>query len=199
MRALLGVVVLVGCTPGPAQSGFKVDPDSGVDDPADCELAIVEFVGKMVTISGIPLGLGDTDRETPVTGRFGWKPCIADGDSFEGYGTFPHGGDALFELDWADGSVRGSGFASVETVVWDDSQTFRYVDGARVAAVDGSPPQMTLNDVPAADLSLWMSLTVVDQLDADVAPASLTIDPALPHTFSLEDSGGTLLLQLTEG
>ncbi len=87
-------------------------------------------------------------------------------------------------------------FAQVENL---SSDTFRFIDGPRPVGPEGGV--LSVNGLPDADVDLLLAIT-------DGAAAAFSDDdlptlfpfagdpwPGFPHTFSLSDAGGTLLLQ----
>ena len=109
------------------------------------------------------------------------------------------GATSGFELYVDATVVRGSGSCVVE--VQDlTSDTFRYEDGPLF--FDPTDRTMYVDGGLAPDLELWISIT--DSTGSAFANEDLPLSfpmtniVSYPHTFSLRDPGGTLLLQLTD-
>jgi hypothetical protein len=93
-------------------------------------------------------------------------------------------------------TITGSGNAQVQTENL-DPDTFRFLDGP---LGDNVGRAMKLDGTVAPTLKLGIAITDSSGalLGSDALPAPFpTLDiTTKPHTFSLQDSGGTLLMQL---
>jgi hypothetical protein len=171
--------------------------DTGGDDVTPFT---VVFTGTAVTVSGTPLGFDDSIRDTPISGSFTWNVARRDVEEDNAdVGIYDHIGDGAARIVVGGRTVEGSGSPRLEVENFDGADTFRYVDGASVGG--DRFRQMTIDGEGDAALGLWTAFT--DSTGAALASdAVLTTWPfpeitSLPHTFALEDAGGTLLLQLT--
>lgn len=192
--ALLGITLASGvaCSQ-PVYSAPATD--SGLRPPT-CDAVSLVFEGEISTISGTPLGLDDSARLEAVGGSMSYLPCARDSNREEvDRGEYPHPYGGNFELSTVGLTVAGSDKAIV-TVENFDPDTFRFEDGnllteteTRVMQVDGAE---------APDLQLGFSITDSSgaALTSDAIPWPFPFDASMPHTFSLQDSGGTLLIQL---
>ena len=179
----------------------------GEPEAAVPKLVTVAFTGKVVTVApapdaGMPLGFDTTVRLAPVSGSFTYDLGIFDsqpGDPLRG--KYQHNGTSAFSFVIKGHTVAGSGKALVVTENL-NPDTFRFLDGPQADTIVRT---MKLDGADAPALKLFIAIT-------DGAGAMLTSD-ALPdpfptvditnknslnisHTFSLQDSGGTLLMQL---
>lgn len=154
----------------------------------------VAFAGELATISGTPMGLSDSDRTAAATGSFTYDTCTAGLEEIEGRKLFD-GALTDFELDLAGVTVTGSqnGIVEIEDM---GSDTLRFVDGPQLG--DPVIRTMQLDGQDSESLELWFAITDDDgaSYDSTDLPVPFPMDPALPHTFSLSDDGGTALLQL---
>ncbi len=194
-------------TPG-QDDDTPADTDGGPTDtdspPPSSDPVTVGFVGTVATVAGTPFGFTDAAvRDTEVTGLFTYDLAVPDdlwADPL--YSEFDHQGwDAGFAIDVGGRTITGSGMPVVTIELF--SHTFRWVDGPqlldegefRVCSVDGSPdPEIQLHlsvtptdgSVPFVDDSLPAAFPFIG---ADLAATTAI-------TFSVEDAGGTLLMQL---
>lgn len=191
---LLALAACTGKVGGPADSAAPADTaDTGAPagDP-DCDPVVLAFTGSAVTVSGAPFA-GRVPRETPAEGTLGYLPCLGDREPDPGRGEYRHASRSTFTLSLGEVQVGGSGQATLEVVV--AGSTWRYVDGVEPAA--DAPRRMTVDGAPADDLDLWISTGPADSaaFTSDAIPAPTWMDPGAPHTFSLDDAGGTVLIQ----
>jgi hypothetical protein len=171
--------------------------DGGAADGLAPRLVTVHFTGAVATVTGQPLGLGDPARAAPVSGSFTYDLQTRDQlPADPRRGRFEHGTTSAFTFTVLGHTVSGSGWAIVQTEDL-DPDTFRYLDGPQG---DGVPRVMKLDGAPAPTLKLGIAITdsTGALLKSDALPDPFpAVDIAhLPHTFSLEDQGGTLLMQL---
>jgi hypothetical protein len=195
---------------GTAHMDATVDPlldggketDAGHTDAAapvpTCAAVTLTFAGTVETVAKTPLGLDASVRTTAVSGSFAYLPCVPDQDSDPQRGVYRHPGRGDFSLSVGGHSVVGSGRPLVEAENF-DPDTIRWRDGnipldpvTRVMTVDGSPSP-----------SLEVTIAITDGPGAALSNDALpTMFPFLniasyPHTFAVQDSGGTLLIQLS--
>ncbi len=156
----------------------------------------VSFTGWLATVADSPLGMGDADRDSEVTGSFTYNAARGD-DSASGAdrGEYAHAGDGAFELEIGGHRVSGSG-SPVVTVIPGSSACFYYEDGPRFP--DYEWPHMWLDGDEDEVLNVWIALCDGIELSDDRLPEVFpAYDPtSSSHTFSVEDAGGTALLQL---
>ncbi len=161
--------------------------DSG--DP-DCDIVYIDFTGEVVTVASAPLGRDDL-REQPVTGFLGYNPCIGDRDEADDRGSYRHAGSSEFQVQIDDLLIEGSGQATVAIVV--PGSTWRFEDG------EGSelPRSMSVNGNELGSLELWISTGPADSeaFTDDSIPEPDWLDAEAPHTFSISEAGGTILIQ----
>jgi predicted RNA-binding protein with TRAM domain len=158
-------------------------------------LVRVDFAGQVVTVAGTPLGLDSTVRLAPVSGSFAYDLRVIDSTADTMRGRYLHGGSSLFTFTVANHTVAGSGlaFTDIENL---DPDTFRFRDGPQI---DNITRIMTLDGTASPMLKLTIAITGGNTLfTSDAQPNPFpTIDiTTTPHTFSLQDGGGTLLMQL---
>lgn len=79
-----------------------------------------------------------------------------------------------------------------------ESDTFRFMDGPQFQ--DQTDRTMAMDGVPDPELEIWIAISSSDSefLTSEALPEAFpSVDIAdTPHTFSVDDAGGTLLLQL---
>jgi hypothetical protein len=199
---LLLLAPLIGCAPSGSravdrageatETGGDTDADGFVEAPVT-----VSFAGTIVTVAGAPLGLGDADRGTAVSGSFTYDAARRD-DNAEGQdrGEYPHQDDGAFDLDLVGRRVSGSG-SPVVTVIPGEAAYFYFADGPRFP--DYEWPRMSVDGATDPVLNVWIALCGGIVLADDPLPSAFpAYDPTVSaHTFSVEDEGGTALLQLT--
>jgi hypothetical protein len=183
---------------GDAASDSADAGDSGGAETAP-RLVTVAFTGQVVTVAQSPLGLDSTVRLAPVTGSFTYDLRLLDDEPSDPLrGKYWRGGTTAFTFSVTGHTVTGSGYSIVETEHLTPA-TFRFLDGPQN---DGVTRIMHLDGADAPTLALGIAIT-------DTTGAMLT-SKALPDpfpridftnidisdTFSLTDSGGTLLMQL---
>jgi hypothetical protein len=183
-------------------SSSNADADAGSNADADaspsCPAVVLDFQGWVATVADSPLGLDAAVREAGVTGTVAYLPCVPDTDPDPQRGNYPHpfGGD--FTLSVGGLAVAGSGkpFVQVENF---NPDTFRWRDGK--IPLDPVTRVMTVNGSPAPDVEVTLAITdgsgaafTSDALPAQFPLLNIT---SYPHTFSVQDDGGTLLMQLS--
>ncbi|MBM4367810.1 MAG: hypothetical protein FJ102_16475 [Deltaproteobacteria bacterium] len=178
-----------------ADTGDSGDSGDSGDEPAERPVT-VSFTGWIATIAASPLGLGDADRESEVSGSFTYNAARAD-DSATGAdrGEYAHAGDGAFELRIGGHVVSGSD-SPVVTVIPGSAACFYFEDGPRFP--DYEWPHMWLDGAEDEVLNVWIALCDGIELLDDRLPGEFPgYDPEeSAHTFSVEDAGGTALLQL---
>jgi hypothetical protein len=179
----------------------------GEPEAAAPRLVTVAFTGKVVTVAqapdaGMPLGFDSTVRLAPVSGSFTYDLRIFDSEPADPLrGKYQHDGTSAFSFAIKGHTVAGSAKALVETEDL-NPDTFRFLDGpqadtiVRTMKLDGA-------DAPALKLVIAITDGAGAMLTSDALPDPFpTIDIAnknnfnISHTFSLQDNGGTLLMQL---
>ncbi len=158
---------------------------------------MLAFEAEAATVVGTPFGI-DVPRLTTVTGTFTYQTDGAiDSNSSPDRGEYRFAGGATFTAGFLGHTVTGSATPLIEVQDFSSSETFRYDDG-------GDEHAMSFDGTPDPSIDLWLSITdgSASSLAGDSLPAPFPmpfapeIEPRLPHTFSLADYGGTLLLQL---
>jgi hypothetical protein len=184
--------------------------DGGGDAGADAgpALVTVQFTGTVQTVApspgqdgsapGVPLGLG-VARLASVSGSFTYDLRVPESTSTRSDPTraiFLHSGTSQFTFTVGGHTVTGSGDAIVEVENL-NPDTFRFRDGQQN---DGVTRTMKVDGV--ADPSLVLFFAVTDESEAggvltsDAEPDPFLFPASDPLTFSLSDSGGSLLMQL---
>lgn len=183
---------------GATDKGTLKDQGAGPDAPP-CGKTLVSFVGKVATVAGTPLGLTSSAYNQPVSGKLGFLLCVPDKLAADPLrAEYDHDNGGVFELTVMTASVTGSQkpIVQVENL---NPDTFRFIDGKQL--IDPKTRTMLLNGQPSPTLSLWIAITDSGgaAFTSDAAPAVFPFSnmSAYPHTFSVKDSGGTLLLQLS--
>jgi hypothetical protein len=160
-------------------------------------LVTLQFSGTVQTVAGTPLGLNSSARLATVSGEFAYDLRVADQlPSDPQRGRYLHGGSSIFTCTVSGHTVTGSGLARVEVEDL-NPDTFRFLDGPQS---DGIPRLMKLDGAGAPSLALSIAITdssgAALTSDKQPDPFPFTNITTFPHTFSLQDSGGTLLMQL---
>jgi hypothetical protein len=164
------------------------------------EQVTVEYSAFIATVAGNPFGLDASARLAPVSGSFTYETSTPDtlpGDPLRG--EYPHKAGGGFTAEFLGLVMTGSATPLVQVENF-TTDVFRYVDG-------GSGRVMSLGGVPNPNLGLFIAF--VDSFGAafssDALPSTFPFaQPPLggppvtfPHTFTLTDGNGTLLLQLS--
>jgi hypothetical protein len=182
----------------------EVGVDAGVDLNADVVIEMaparpvkVGFTGQVVTVASAPLGFDATVRLEAVSGSFTYDlrmvdelPADLKRGRYEGFAI------TAFTFTVKGHTVAGSGNAQVQIEDL-DPDTFRFLDGP---LGDNVPRVMKFDGADAPTLKLGIAITDSSgaMLSSEALPDPFpTLDiTTKPHTFSLQDSGGTLLMQL---
>jgi len=158
-------------------------------------LVHLRFSGQVVTVSGAPLGLQSDVRTMPVSGTLAYDLDVVDAEATDSTrGVYQHDGTSEFTFALMGHTVTGSGFAKVETTSGD---TLRFRDGPQ--PLDPVVRVMKLDGADAPAVSLLIAITGGPSLlpsDALPDPFPTITIATTPHTFSISDAGGTLLMQL---
>jgi hypothetical protein len=184
--------------------------DGGVSDASDAgetapRLVGFSFAGSVVTVAradggvGLPLGFDGTVRTEAVTGSLSYDPTLVDMYLPLNRGVYQAvAPQSTFTLTVKGKTVTGSMRAKLEVEDGTTNDTFRFRDGPQ--AVDPVVRVMKLDGVDKPRLSLFIAISGGDgtMLTSEKLPDPFpAIDiKKIPHTFSLEDEGGTLLMQL---
>jgi hypothetical protein len=181
-----------------------VEAPSDAADAGETALRLVgfSFAGQVVTVArkggtGLPLGFDGTVRTERFTGSLSYDPTLLDITVAGDRGKYQSVVGSSFTLTVKGKTITGSTRALMEVENLASSDTFRFRDGPQ--PLDNTVRIMKLDGVDAPTLSLFIAISgeatmwASDKLP-DPFPA---IDPTdVPHTFALEDDGGTLLLQM---
>jgi hypothetical protein len=177
--------------------------------PAAAQPVTTQYTATATTIVGSPFGYTTTAGIAPITGFFTYNRATADTNASAQRGDYPHtGGGGAFQAVITNGTlnrtITGSGtpFVQIEDL---NPDTFRFIDGPRPVGPQGGT--MSVNGTPNTSVQLLLAMTDSsgNAFTNDSLPASFPFArpplanpaPTFPHTFSLVDSGGTLLLQFT--
>lgn len=164
------------------------------------EIVTVIYSAEAVTVSKTPFGQ-TVPLDTVVTGYFTFDTGTPDDNSDPLSGEYPHTQHAGFRADFLKSRIRGSTtpFYEVDLAPDPTNDTFRIYDGPRTVGNEGGV--MSIDDVADSDIQLFVAIT------DDVFDDDDLIDPfplytfgflGTPHTFSLKDDQGTMLLQFTK-
>lgn len=163
-----------------------------------CSPITLKFKGTVATVADKPLGLDDSVRTSDVSGTFAYLPCLPDQEPDPKRGIYEHPSGGAFSLSVGGRSITGSGQPRLEVENL-DPDTIRWRDGK--IPLDTRERVMFVDDKPAADLEVLIAITDGSggALSNDAPPTRFPyLDIAsFPHTFSVSDSNGTLLLQLS--
>jgi hypothetical protein len=180
-------------------------PPAGQDAAADAApdvwvpmLVTVDYTGTVATVAGTPLGLDSSVRTAAVSGSFSYDLRSGDSDTTSSRGTFACAGGCPFTFTVGTHTVAGSGMPVVYTENNLPPDTFRYDDGGDLH--DGITRIMKLDGADDPTLQLRLSLTdsTGALLSSDALPNPFpTVDVTkLTVTFTIQNSGGQLLMQL---
>lgn len=166
---------------------------------AHAESIRFEYEASVQTVTGTPFGLS-VPRLTEVTGYFQYDSTTADTDLFsDERGSYPHDAGGGFLASFLGQQIVGSTTPAVQVEDIRIIDTFRFVDGPRSVGVGGGV--MSLNG-SADNIELLLAISPgVDAWSSDALPSPFpfAFDPwpefGYPHTFSLSDEQGTMLLQ----
>jgi hypothetical protein len=178
------------------------DSDSSFEAEPGPSLVTVAFTGQVETVAMMPLGLDSSARLAAVSGSFTYDLSLGDNLPLDpNNGRYQGNGTNTFTFTVLGHTVTGSGKARIDTQNL-SSDTFRFVDGPQG---DGVTRVMKLDGVASPTLALTIAITDTSgkMLTSDALPNPFPmVDIAnkvnfdIAHTFSLSDSGGTLLMQL---
>jgi hypothetical protein len=135
-----------------------------------------------------------------VTGYFTFDTATPDSDIDPLEGAYQHTINAGFLAEFLTTRITGSHTPFYEVDLNSDptSDTFRIYDGPRVVGHEGGV--MSIDNVADEDIQLFLAVT------EDVFDSDDLIDPfpfytfgflGTPHTFTLKDTQGTMLMQFT--
>jgi hypothetical protein len=167
---------------------------------ARAAIVTVAYEATAATVAGKPFGL-TVPLDTVVTGYFTFDTSTPDTDDDPMRGEYPHTHNSAFVADFLETEIRGSHTAFYEVQLSSDpaSDTFRVYDGPRVVGSEGGI--MSIDGTPDDDVQLFVAIT------GDAFTSDDLIDPfpsytfgflGTPHTFTLKDPQGTMLLQFTK-
>ncbi len=166
---------------------------------ARAQVVTVLFDAEAVTVVGQPFGV-TVPLDTPVRGYFTFDTSTPDSNPDEFDGEYRHDGNAAYVAEFLDTRVTGSStpFYWVDLSSNPAFDTFRIFDGPGTVGLEGGV--MSLDGTP--DETIRMSLAVFeDAFDDDslVNPFPLYDFGFLgdPHTYSLENGAGKMLMQFT--
>jgi hypothetical protein len=166
---------------------------------AHAKIVTVTWSAEAVTVSGKPFGL-TVPLGTAVNGYFTFDTAVPDGNASPFDGEYQQTGNAAFVASFLSTEIEGSAtpFYWVDLEMTGEFDTFRIYDGPRTVGHEGGV--MSIDGVPDEDIELFLAIS------EDVFDDDDLIDPfplyhfgflGTPHTFSLEDDQGTMLLQLS--
>jgi hypothetical protein len=162
------------------------------------DLVTVAWSAKAATVVKKPFGL-TIPLNTVITGYFTFDLDTPDENPSAFDGEYQHNGDSGFLAEILSSRVTGSGdaFYWVDRTQNFSQDTFRIYDGPRAVGFEGGT--MSFDGVPDEDIEMFLAVT-----EEDVFASDALINPfpfytfgllGTPHTFSLEDEQGTVLLQ----
>ncbi len=166
---------------------------------SEAETIEIRFEATAQTVVGTPFG-GTVPRLTTATGSFFYQTSTPDTNPSPDRGNYPHSGGGGFTACFIDKEIKGSAtpFVQIENL---DPDTFRFIDGPRLVGSQGGI--MRVNGVADATIELGIAITDSsgNAFSDDALPDSFPFYHQgpfpWPHTFSLRDSGGTILFQFT--
>lgn len=181
-----------------------------VDEQATAaDKVTVMYQAHIATISGTPFGFDSSARTEIVTGSFTYDRTTGDVSPADAArGNYPHlGGGGAFQATVLGTTITGSTtpYVQIEDFGAGVSDTFRYIDGPRSIGNQGGV--MNVNGAARQDVQLTIAFTdssgnaftndsLPFPLPFAVAPLAQPSPFFFPHTFSLKDNSGTMLLQL---
>lgn len=166
---------------------------------ASGEQITIEITAHVATVSGTPFGIAPA-WGTEVSGTFVFDTSTLDSNPDGDRGDYPHTGNGAFTVVIEGHAVTVTGsttpWIQIENLAPD---TFRFIDGPRTSGPMGGI--MSVNGL--ADPDIQLRIEVTDESGAAFDDDSLPVEfpfvlPGDPHTFSLKDDQGTLLLQFDE-
>lgn len=166
---------------------------------AHAEVVTVLFEAEAVTVVGQPFGV-TVPLDTPVRGYFTFDTSTPDLEPDELDGEYQQDGNAAYLAEFLDKRVTGSStpFYWVDLSSNPSSDTFRIYDGPRPVGFEGGV--MSVDGVPDETIELFLAVTE-DVFDDDdlINPFPFYEFGFLgdPHTYTLKDDNGTMLMQFT--
>jgi hypothetical protein len=171
---------------------------------ASAEEVILDYEATAQTVVGTPFGF-TVPRLTVVTGVIVYQTdgAVDDNPSPE-RGNYQLTAGGAFVADFLDHRILGSAtpLLQVEDIQIPPSgsiDTFRFIDGDD-SDQDGGI--MSLDDIADGDVELFLAMTddSGEAFTSDLLPTIFPMfihpgGPSIPHTFSLKDDDGTMLLQ----
>jgi hypothetical protein len=171
----------------------------GAVSTTHAESITVYYEAEASTVVNMPLGI-NVPRLTPVTGTFTFDTSTPDVLPLDpDDGDYPHDtGGGAFTAIFLGHSLVGSATPLVE--IRQLTSTFRFIDGPGFFGDEGGV--MSFDGNPDEDIELWFSAgTETDMVDDSLINPFPDYDfdsfVGTPHTFSIEDDSGTMLLQMT--
>lgn len=165
---------------------------------------VLDFVATVETVRDEPFGL-KVPRGTRVSGAFVYETGAAtDSNASEERGDYQLASSGAFRARFLGHEVVGSAtpFLEVQNIGvggGDTIDTFRFSDGDEDSPRGGV---MAFDGVADGEIALWLSITdgAGASFDDDDLPALFPMQMrdgggAFPHTFSLQDGRGLMLLQ----
>lgn len=163
------------------------------------DLVTVTWTARAATVVQKPFGL-TIPLNTVINGYFTFDRDTPDENPGPLDGEYRHSGNSAFLAEILGSKVTGSqdAFYWVDLEQSGEFDTFRVYDGPRPVGFEGGT--MSFDGTPDQDIQLFLAVTE-DVFDNDnlVNPFPFYTFGTLgtPHTFSLKDEAGTVLLQLT--
>lgn len=163
----------------------------------------------IATVGGTPFGFDGSVREQLVPVTFTYNTSTPDVNPATDRGAYPHtGGGGGFTANILGKILTGSTspYLQVENSL-SGPDTFRFIDGPRPVGAEGGV--MKVDGVPDPEAQVWIALVdgtgaafsddnLPDPLPFTQPPLSDGVPWYFPHTISLRDATGTLLLQLND-
>lgn len=167
--------------------------------PTLAEVVTVNYEAEAATVTGSPFGL-TIPRLTLFTGAFSYDTSVGDTDPSMDRGLFPHSGGPLFTANFNGHTIHGSSTPLYEV---SNSRSFRISDGR--PQIGDNAPMMSIDNASSETLELYLSIT---GSSGAIPNNSQLPNPfpedyhfgflGTPHTFSIRDDLGTVLLQITD-
>ena len=156
------------------------------------ELVTVTYKAEASTLVGRPFGI-EVPRLTIVRGFFTYESDTPDSRPEDARrGSFEPVVGWQFRADFLDHTIKGTNRATGSTETF--GHTLRFNDGGD----SDETGEMTFDGAPRADIALGFSIVGgPEDLPSDQLPAEFMFSGA-PHTFSLGDDNGRMLLQFIE-
>jgi hypothetical protein len=169
-------------------------------ESSEAERITVWYEAEAATVVDAPLGI-EVPRLTLVTGTFTFEtstPDVLPEDPETG--DYPHQtGGGGFTASFLEHTLTGSATPLVE--IRPNSDTFRFIDGPGTFGDEGGI--MSIDGSPNEAIELWFSAgTETEMVDDSLINPFPFYDfdsfVGTPHTFSIADDNGTMLLQMTK-